>query len=307
MRVTTVDTAVLAIAERQHGAFSRQQAFAVGATARHIGRRCQAGDWYRLDASVYGLPGFEGTWKRQLWVAMLGTSDSAIACRSAAVLHVIPSFRPGHPEIVAPLGVNTRTSIAIVHRYSGAKLTRVDGFRVTTLAQTLFDLAMVVDPWTLERSIDDLLVAKRLKLAALEERLRHYGGCRRPGLPLMRALVGERRAEGYVPPESELEALGAKQLASVPGLKIDRQVRLPWRTGATGRVDFVDLKRQLIIEVDGRRWHTRLADFDRDRWRDNEAVAKGWRVLRFTWVHLTTVAASVRRLVLETIALADAG
>jgi very-short-patch-repair endonuclease len=43
----------------------------------------------------------------------------------------------------------------------------------------------------------------------------------------------------------------------------------------------------LIIEVDGRRWHTRVRDFERDLWRTNQAVAHGYRVLRFTWVHFT--------------------
>jgi very-short-patch-repair endonuclease len=30
-----------------------------------------------------------------------------------------------------------------------------------------------------------------------------------------------------------------------------------------------------------------VRDFDRDLWRTNEAIARGWRVLRFTWVHVT--------------------
>ncbi|MGH9244633.1 MAG: hypothetical protein ACRD29_10020 [Acidimicrobiales bacterium] len=27
--------------------------------------------------------------------------------------------------------------------------------------------------------------------------------------------------------------------------------------------------------------------FDADRWRDNQAAAHGYRLLRFTWVHVT--------------------
>ena len=40
---------------------------------------------------------------------------------------------------------------------------------------------------------------------------------------------------------------------------------------------------RLIIEADGRRWHTRVADFERDRRRDNHATANGYAVLRFTY------------------------
>jgi very-short-patch-repair endonuclease len=40
---------------------------------------------------------------------------------------------------------------------------------------------------------------------------------------------------------------------------------------------------RLIIEGDGRRWHARLESMERDRARDNEAVAHGYRVLRFSY------------------------
>ena len=40
---------------------------------------------------------------------------------------------------------------------------------------------------------------------------------------------------------------------------------------------------RLIVEGDGRRWHTRKADYERDRLRDNEATAHGYAVLRFTY------------------------
>jgi very-short-patch-repair endonuclease len=44
---------------------------------------------------------------------------------------------------------------------------------------------------------------------------------------------------------------------------------------------------RLIVEADGRRWHQRKADMERDRIRDNAAVANGYAVLRFTWRMLT--------------------
>ena len=47
-----------------------------------------------------------------------------------------------------------------------------------------------------------------------------------------------------------------------------------------------------------------MTDFDRDRWRDNEAIAAGWRVLRFTWVHLTAAEADVIDVVRRTLARA---
>ncbi|MBA2281381.1 MAG: DUF559 domain-containing protein, partial [Acidimicrobiia bacterium] len=75
----------------------------------------------------------------------------------------------------------------------------------------------------------------------------------------------------------------------------------PWRQDAPQRLDLLVPERKLIIEADGRRWHTRVADFDRDRWRDNEALAHGYGTLRFTWVHLTCAPDDVASLVLRTL------
>ena len=44
-----------------------------------------------------------------------------------------------------------------------------------------------------------------------------------------------------------------------------------------------------------------MQDFDKDRWRDNEAVAHGYRVLHFTWVHLRDLTDDVLDVVDRTI------
>ena len=62
-----------------------------------------------------------------------------------------------------------------------------------------------------------------------------------------------------------------------------RQANLPWREPGAGRVDFLFPEWKLIVEVDGRQWHTREQAFEQDRARDNAAAAAGWRVLRFTY------------------------
>jgi hypothetical protein len=119
-------------------------------------------------------------------------------------------------------------------------------------------------------------------------------------MPLLRALIEERGEEAWTPPESELEVVAGRVLQQVCDGWV-RQFPLPFRGPAAGRVDFALPPEQLLVEADGRRWHTRVEDFDRDRWRDNEATAAGWRVLRFTWVHLTTTPDSVVDLVRRTL------
>lgn len=289
MRVTTIDAAILRIATDQRGTFTREQAFAAGASDRFIDRRLAAGDWLELATGVDELPSFPPTYERQLKAAELSVRDSAIAGRAAGAYLKLTGFRPVRPELVVPPTVRCETNLATIHRYAGAKLTVVRGIRVTTVAQTLSDTVRRVDLWTFERAMDDAILDGLVTVDQLVERDQFDAGSRRPGSPLFHGLVAERMVDAYQPPESELEAIGAKVLARLASrVSFERQVRLRWRDGVEHRVDFVSRSHRMIVEIDGRRWHTRVQDFDRDLWRANEAVAHGYRVLRFSWVHLTT-------------------
>jgi very-short-patch-repair endonuclease len=66
-----------------------------------------------------------------------------------------------------------------------------------------------------------------------------------------------------------------------------------------GRVDFARPELRFAIEVDGYEFHSSLSAFNRDRARQNELVAAGWTVLRFTWddiIHRPeVVVAAIRR------------
>ena len=64
------------------------------------------------------------------------------------------------------------------------------------------------------------------------------------------------------------------------------QAAFPWRAADPRRVDSLIGAWTLIVEADGRAWHTRVADFARDRRRDHDALAHGHLVLRFGWEEL---------------------
>jgi very-short-patch-repair endonuclease len=223
---------------------------------------------------------------RQCKVAELSVDGSAIAGFAAAALHDIPGYRPCHIELVATANASRAHPFATVHRYAGVKTTTVKGIRVTTYAQTVCDIAPRTGLWRLERSIDHGLVGGQATIDDFVERMEFYEFSRREGLPRIRPLIQDRMAEGYVPPESELEALLAGLLARLSGVSVVRQARFPWRQDLPNRVDFLLPDHNLIVEADGRRWHTRLANFDNDRLRDNVALANGYRTMRFTWTHL---------------------
>jgi very-short-patch-repair endonuclease len=302
MRVTEIDQRIQELAARQHWLFSRHQACSLGASMRFIERRLGANAWIHPEPSVYGLAGHKMTWRRALKAAELGSPGSAVGGLAAAALHGLPDFRPGHPELVVPPCTSHRGKLALIHREAGFRATTVDGISVTTMAQTLFDIAPRVGLWRLERAIDEPLASGALAVSELEERLAFYAGSRRHGLARLRSLIEERAASGWTPPESELEARLYRLLDRLPSRpRVQRQPSWPWRAGGGGRVDGFLPESRLIVEADGRRWHTRVQDFDRDRWRDNQAVAHGLHVMRFTWTHITTLPDEVNELIEQAI------
>jgi very-short-patch-repair endonuclease len=206
------------------------------------------------------------------------------------------------PELVVPYGAGTRSRLATVHRTREPATTVVDHIPVTTIAQTICDLAGRVPPWALERALDDAIVTGRLAVSDLEERCDAYAGARRRGVALFRALTAERGDGAWEPPESELEAVLWRVLGQLPSRpRLLRQPPLPWRRPGRQRVDVLVPDFRIIVEADGRRWHSRYHDFDRDTWRRNMAIAHGYLPLHFTWAHLALSPGDVIAMVEATI------
>jgi hypothetical protein len=173
--------------------------------------------------------------------------------------------------------------------------TIVDGIPVTNVARTLVDSAKVARRGRVEQALEDALGRR---LVSLPELGRCFGLLARPGRPgveLMSTLLDDR-GPGYVPAASELERL---LFAAIPPGAV-RQYHLD----GVGRVDGAYVPQRVLVEGDGRLWHTRVRDFERDRRRDREAVRAGWRPLRFTAEDLRYDCAGVWQTVADTLALA---
>jgi very-short-patch-repair endonuclease len=92
-----------------------------------------------------------------------------------------------------------------------------------------------------------------------------------------RLLVLESRANPWSPPERLAHRL--LRDAGITGWVGNLRVMI---CGHSYYVDIGFPEINLAVEIDGREFHTAAADFERDRWRQNELVNAGWRVLRFT-------------------------
>jgi very-short-patch-repair endonuclease len=283
---TDVDAEVAALSRRQHGAWSRAQALACGAGTSLIARRIRTGRWIWLDTGVYGDPAVPPTWHRSVMVAVLAEQEAAASHRAGGVLHRLEGIRCGRPEITVPARASARGRTARVHRSNDIATTRVDGIPCVTLGQVFVDLAQVVSEERLRRALAARADRDRRALDEVRDRysvLAPRGG--RDLRPLRDAL--ERFGAGTLPSETELER-HLRWLVEQPEIPPVRwQASFPGRSAGPQRVDGVIEEWRLVLEADGRAWHTRVDDFERDKRRDGEAAAAGYLTLRFTWYQLT--------------------
>ena len=200
------------------------------------------------------------------------------------MLHALINFRMGRPEIVVPAGAHARSGLAIVRRSSDHQRTVIDHIPVLTPTDTFFALAGTVPIDHLEVALDDVLAAGRLSIEQVQRRHLELIGSRRPGLADLGKLIEQRSVDGYEPPASVLER-SLYRVMDRPGMpSYTRQASLPWAPDQ--RADALLDHAPVLIESDGRRWHTRVADFERDRMRDRLAAGHGYRTLRFTSAEL---------------------
>lgn len=270
-------------AARQYGTFSRAQAVTVGMTPKMVHTRLAAGAWIRMAPSVYAVASAPPKWERQMAAALLTRTGSIVAGRSAAFVHGFSDFGGTRPVIMIGPSGNSRSQLAHVirsQRFDAVGRVRRRGFVVTDEAETVMTLAGELTLERLEALIDSRLAAKTLAVSEVAHVVDLSGGLR--GIAKLRGIVDHRSVDAYQPPTSELERLLYRLLDNPRLPEYSRQIPIRYQQSRATVDAFLD-PWNLIVEGDGRRWHTRRADFDRDRLRDNEAAAHGLVVIRFTY------------------------
>ena len=280
------DAVIARLGRGQHGVMHRGQLLDEDLSPRQIGHRVQTGRLIELGHHVYALPSAPATNLRQYKAAELAIPDAAICSLAASVLHDVGAVRSAKPEVAVHPSSNHRCAFARVHRRRDIEVTTVRGIRVTTVAQTLVDITRRVRLDRLEACWSSALARKVTTVEEIADRVALTEAQRLGHRGLARATL-DSLVQGAELAESELEALLLRILDDAPDLPaVVPQHPLEFWAGGRGRADAGIPAWRLLLEVDGRSWHARLRDFDRDRERDNLAVANGWIVLRFTALHL---------------------
>jgi very-short-patch-repair endonuclease len=148
---------------------------------------------------------------------------------------------------------------------------------VTTPARTILDLASVVPPRELERAFAEAEARRLTRRSQLAALLARVGA--RPGVPVLRSLLETDIGPARTRSEAEERLLALIRASERPQPEVNVRV-------GSHEVDFLWRDQRLVVEVDGFRFHSSRTAFERDRLRDAELAAMGFRVVRVTWRQL---------------------
>lgn len=272
-----------------------------GLTENAIRHRLGCGRWIPLAPGIYAVASAPSTWERQLSAAMISRPGSVAAGSSAAYLHRFTGFGEGQPVVMAGPQANARLQLGRVIRtrdFDGVGKTVVRGFRSTTVAETLWTISRDMPRQHFFGLVDAQVAMGRTELGALRQILGRVEGTRQRGLANFRRAVAAVDPTAHSMAANVLEVALYRLLSRPEIPPVSRQH--PFLLDEPARVDAFIPDWALVTEADGRNWHTRQADFQRDRDRDNQLAARGILVIRFTHDDLTKRFSRCLRTLVET-------
>jgi len=240
---------------------------------RALERAHQRGAVVRVLPGTYVPAGLAGDLISRMYAVAAWQPDAVILGAAAARVTFWPTAPVTEIDVAwkghAPRGVGYRFHQRHIEP-EHALWTR--GLRIASPALAAVDLSESLggDP------IDTVLRSRAARIEDLWEALTDHPG--RRGNVARRRLLIESRDE----PWSAAERLGHQLLHThhVTGWKANHPVRI------RGHLYFIDIafvRARLAVEIDGRLHEDDPSIFEQDRYRQNELVRAGWRVLRFTW------------------------
>jgi very-short-patch-repair endonuclease len=269
------DRRVAQVAARQAGFVTTAQLRGAGLSRSAVAHRVRTGRLFRWHRGVYrvGLP----TADRQAAVvaALLAAGRDAAASHTtaAALLELLPSGE-GPLELtvarreVRLQGVRAHTT----SQWRRGEVVTRSGVRMTSVERTLLDLAATGAD--VERAANEAL-ARRLSTRAA---LARAAATSRPGAARLRAAAGEL-ADGFTRSKAERALKRLVRDADLPSPSWNVHLH-------GGEADAVWSGHRLVLEVDGFGTHGGRSAFERDRARDADRLAHGWRTMRVTWRQL---------------------
>lgn len=293
-----LDRRLSRLASGQHGVVTRAQLVDVGLGPSSIARRIDARRLVPVHAGVYLVGHLARAPLATEMAAVLACGRGAVVShRSAGLIWRLVSPRRGHVgvDVTVPRAWSPRRAGVRVHRrttLAPSDIVVLGRLPVTSPARTLLDLGSVLGLAALEGAAAEAERRHGVGLDSLADQLERNRG--RVGAAALRAVVerGERPALTRSEAERRLLRLLRRAGIAAPEANVvvlGFEVDLLWR------------ERRVAVELDGYAFHADRAAFERDRARDAELQAHGYRVVRVTWRQLVdhpeAVVSRIRRVI----------
>ena len=271
------------VAAAQWGAISWAQLRACGLSGPSISRAVRAGRLHRLHPRVYAVGHANVCLEGRLVAALLYAGPgAALSHGTAAWVWRLTEREPALIDVSKPLRRNPRPGLRL-HTRRGWEACRRRRFPVTTVRQTLLDLAATDSPPRLRRTLAEADFRGLLDPVALAG----VGGQGRPGTTALRdGLAAHLPALALTRSELEQRFLELCTSAGIPVPQVNATV-------AGLIVDMYWPDACVVVELDGVAGHGSAARVGRDHERDLTLRSAGLIVLRYTWPQITGEPAAV--------------
>lgn len=276
-RTRRAETEVAALAERQWGVLTRVQLERLGVSGARLSRWADTGRLHRLHPGVYAIGHRALAVKGRLAAALLyGGPGAVLSHTTAAWWWELRGDEPRLLHVSVPIRRRSVPGVVVHGRRSNRRVVR-GGLPVTTVARTLLDLATVVPPAALRRTLAEAEYRGLIAVEAVKEE----GGRGVRGSAALRAAVA-RHCPELALTRSVLEDrfLALCEDHGLPLPRVNARV-----CGLT--VDALWEREQVVVELDGHAAHATPTAVERDRRRELRLRAAGHLVLRYTWGQVT--------------------
>ena len=285
--MSALDDRLLPVFARQHWLVSMDDVRDAGGSSQAAHDRLQLGRWERADRRVYRLVGAPTDWQQTVLAPILSAGRGVVVAAShhtAAVLHGVPGYGRGRPELTTPRPFNLRREGVRIHTSTDLQRCTVvvrDGIPVTDINRTILDLGRYESDRRVLRAIE---WARRKELTDWDQLIatlaRHARRGRSGIRRLRRVIVANAHRQEITDSDFELLLLALLLEHGLPEPVVHHRVYAGDRFVA--EVDMAYPDRKVAMEADGPS-HLESEVRERDLPRQNDLTLLGWDVLRFTW------------------------
>jgi very-short-patch-repair endonuclease len=273
----SLDAAIAAIADAQHGILARWQLVALGFSAGAIRNRIANGQLRPLHRGVYAVGHTNLTPNGRRMAAVLACGDDAfLSHNSAARMRGVRYASLSTFDVTVPAGKRKRRPGIRVHETAALHpedVTLIDGIPVATIPRTLLDLAPILSADKLLNTIEEADRQHLFDLDAIDKAIARTPT--RKGVPKLQRVLNAYRPPPFTRSQLEREVHDALAQRALPYHATNQVIH-----GI--EVDIWFPASRLAVQIDTRRYHDSPRAFEYDRRSDFDLQLQWCRVVRIT-------------------------